>query len=267
MYKDYWGLKELPFENVPDPRFFYPSAEHQEALLRLFYGVNSRKGAVMLTGEVGCGKTVLSRTLIQDLPPDRYEVAVVANPSLAPIEFLREILYQLGQETTTESKVDLLHALNDQMVQNLNGGKDTVVIIDEAQAIDDPDTLEELRLLLNFQLNDRFLLTLLMIGQPELGDRIARIQQLEQRIAIKYHLGPLKEEDVQSYIQTRLEKAGVTRSIFADEAIEVIYRTSRGIPREINNLCDICLLLGFSSQAEEIDFAVVQKASQALRQV
>ena len=222
MYREYWGLKELPFENVPDPRFFYPSAEHQEALLRLFYAVNSRKGAAMLTGEVGCGKTILSRTLIQDLPPDRYEVAVVANPSLSPIEFLREILYQLGVEISTNSKLDLLHSLNDQVVKNLNAGRDTVVIIDEAQAIEDPDTLEELRLLLNFQLNERFLLTLLLIGQPELRERIARITQLEQRIAIKFHLGALKQEEVHSYIQTRLEKAGLNVRIFENNAADAV---------------------------------------------
>ena len=133
MYLEYWGFSELPFENVPDPRFFYPSGDHQEALLRMFYAVNSRKGAAMLTGEVGCGKTVLSRTLIRDLPQDRYEVGVVANPSLTPIEFLREILYQLGVESADGSNLDLLQALNDQVSKNLNAGRDTVIIIDEAQ--------------------------------------------------------------------------------------------------------------------------------------
>ena len=267
MYREYWGLKELPFENVPDPRFFYPSAEHQEALLRLFYAVNSRKGAAMLTGEVGCGKTILSRTLIQDLPADRYEVAVVANPSLSPVEFLREILYQLGVEISTNSKLDLLHALNDQVVKNLNAGRDSVIIIDEAQAIEDPDTLEELRLLLNFQLNERFLLTLLLIGQPELRERISRIRQLEQRIAIKFHLGALKQEEVPSYIQARLEKAGLVRRIFEENALDAVGRASRGIPREINNICDLCLLLGFGARAERIGIDLVQKVAQAIKEI
>ncbi len=267
MYKDYWGLKELPFENVPDPRFFYPSAEHQEALLRLFYAVNSRKGAAMLTGEVGCGKTILSRTLIQDLPPDRYEVGVVANPSLPPIDFLREILYQLGVDEPADSKLDLLHTLNDLVVKNLNANKDTVIIVDEAQAMEDPETLEELRLLLNFQLNERFLMTMLLIGQPELRERIARIKQLEQRISIKFHLGPLKLEETHSYIQSRLEKAGLKRKIFKEDAINAVYRATGGIPREINNTCDVCLLLGFGSQTEEIDADIVQKASQAVKQL
>jgi general secretion pathway protein A len=267
VYLDYWGFAELPFENVPDPRFFYPSVDHQEALLRMFYAVNSRKGAAMLTGEVGCGKTVLSRTLIQDLPQDRYEVGVVANPSLTPVEFLREILYQLGVESSAGSKLDLLHALNDQVSKNLNAGRDTVVIIDEAQAIEDPETLEELRLLLNFQLNDRFLLTLLLIGQPELKDRIMAIKQLDQRIAIKYHLGHLKNDETKAYVSSRLEKAGAKRKIFRDDAVEAIHKASKGTPREINNICDVSLLLGFGSRAEEVDTDLIQKATAAVKQI
>ncbi len=267
MYLDYWGFSELPFENVPDPRFFYPSGDHQEALLRMFYAVNRRKGAAMLTGEIGCGKTVISRTLIQDLPQDRYEVGVVANPSLSPIEFLREILYQLGVESADGSNLDLLQALNDQVSKNLNAGRDTVIIIDEAQAIEDPETLEELRLLLNFQFNDRFLLTLLLIGQPGLKDRIAAIKQLEQRIAIKYHVGHLKNYETKAYVSSRMEKAGAKRKIFRDEAVDAIHKAARGTPREINNICDISLLLGFGSRVEEVDTDLIQKASAAVKQI
>ena len=267
MYQEYWGLTELPFENVPDPRFFYPSADHQEALLKMFYAVNNRKGAAMLTGEIGCGKTILSRTLIQDLPPDRYEIGLITNPSLTPVDFLREILYQLGVEIQSDSKLDLLHALNDQAVKNANANKDTVIIVDEAQAIEDESTFEELRLLLNFQLNNRFLLTLLLIGQPELNDRVGRIEQLAQRIALKYHLGPLKREETHSYVQTRLEKAGAKRTLFKEEALEVLHRESGGIPREINNICDICLLLGFGAKAETIEAEEIMKAAYAIKQL
>ena len=233
----------------------------------MFYAVNRRKGAGLLTGEVGCGKTVLSRTLIQDLPQDRYEVGVVANPSLTPIEFLREILYQLGVESADGSNLDLLQALNDQVSKNLNAGRDTVIIIDEAQAIEDPETLEELRLLLNFQFNDRFLLTLLLIGQPELKDRIAAIKQLEQRIAIKYHVGHLKNYETKAYVSSRMEKAGAKRKIFRDEAVDAIHKAARGTPREINNICDISLLLGFGSRVEEVDTDLIQKASAAVKQI
>ncbi len=267
MYLEHWGLDELPFENVPDPRFFYPAAEHQEALLRLFYAVNGRKGAAMLTGEIGCGKTILSRTLIQDLPPDRYEVGLIANPSLSPVEFLKETLYQLGAETQSESKLDLLHALNSQVTNSLNAGKDTVVIIDEAQAINNPATLEELRLLLNFQLNDRFLLSLLLIGQPELREKIGSIEQLEQRISIKFHLGPLKSEETRSYVQTRLEKVNCKGTIFTEDALIAIHRASEGIPRSINNICDISLLLGFGSKTPKIGPDIVNKAASAIKQI
>jgi general secretion pathway protein A len=267
VYLEYWELDELPFENVPDPRFFYPSAEHQEALLRLFSSVNSRKGAAMLTGEIGCGKTILSRTLIQDLPLDKYEVGLIANPSLSPVEFLKEILYQLGAETKSDSKLDLLHALNNRVTNNLNAGKDTIVIIDEAQAINDPATLEELGLLLNSKLNDRFLLTLLLIGQPELRGKIGSIEQLEQRISIKFHLGPLKSDETRSYIQTRLEKVNCHRTIFTEDAMKAIHRGAEGTPRSINNICDISLLLGFGSKAPDIGADIVNKAASAIKQI
>ena len=264
MYQEHWGLKELPFENVPDPRFFYPSPEHQEALIRLFYAVNNRKGSAMLTGEVGCGKTILSRTLVQDLSGDRFEVGLVANPGLPPIDFLREILYQLGEQTDATSKLDLLHALNDVVVKNLNAGKDTVIMIDEAQAIENQDTFEELRLLLNFQLNDRFLLTLILIGQPELREKVGQIRQLEQRIAIKYHLGPLSTEETGKYIHYRLKKAGLQKEIITPETFPIICSATHGIPRDVNNVCDMSLLLGFSSGATEIDEGIAQKAVAAV---
>ena len=149
----------------------------------------------------------------------------------------------------------------------MNAGKDTVIIIDEAQAIEDQGTFEELRLLLNFQLNDRFLLTLLLMGQPELKDRIAKIEQLAQRIAIKFHLGPLKKEETHAYVTTRLEKAGAKRQLFKPEALDVLYRESNGIPREINNICDICMLLGFGAKAEQIDVQQMMKAAQAIKQL
>jgi len=180
---------------------------------------------------------------------------------------LREILYQLGVEPQTDSKLDLLHILNDQAAKNMKAGKDTVIIIDEAQAIEDQGTFEELRLLLNFQLNDRFLLTLLLMGQPELKDRIAQIEQLAQRIAIKFHLGPLKKEETHAYVTTRLERAGVKRQLFTSAALDILHQESGGIPREINNICDICMLLGFGAKVEQIDTEPMIKASQAIKQL
>ncbi|MBI3827511.1 MAG: AAA family ATPase [Candidatus Rokubacteria bacterium] len=171
MYEAYWSLTEPPFDNSPNPRFFYLSPEHEEALLRLVYAVRQRKGCAMLTGEYGCGKTTLSRALIQRLEAERYEIGLLTNPSWTPIDFFREILYQLGTETQERGKPELLHQLNDVFFRNYQAGRDTVVIVDEAQLIEDA-VFEELRLLLNFQTDDRFLVTLLLIGSPELAAKV-----------------------------------------------------------------------------------------------
>ena len=185
MYEEYWGLNTLPFENVPDPRFLYRSSQHEEALMRLLYATKSQKGAVMLTGEIGCGKTTLSRVFIQELSSDKYEIGLIANPCLSPIDLLKEILYQLGVDKSVDDKAGMLHALNEKMLENLNNGKKTIVVIDEAQAIESDVTLEELRLLLNFQLNEEFLVTLILIGQPELREKVAKFRKKRRRTKLK----------------------------------------------------------------------------------
>lgn len=259
MYEEYWGLNRLPFENVPDPDFIYLSSKHEEALMRLLYATKSQKGAAMLTGEIGCGKTTISRAFIKELSTDEYEVGLVANPMLSPIDFLKEIVYQLGCDKTAETKSNLLRILNEQMMGNLNHQKKTVLIVDEAQAIEDVNTFEELRLLLNFQLNDRFLLNLILIGQPELKEKVAKIQQLQSRIAIAYHLRPLDFQDTARYIIFRLKKAGMKNVMFTKEAIKKIFEYTMGVPRRINNICDLSLLVGYSSKAKVIDSKIIQR--------
>lgn len=261
MYLKYWGLERYPFENVPDPEFMYYSQEHEEALFRLIYAAKRRKGAALLTGEVGCGKTVLSKVFIQQLPDDEYDIGLMAYPALEPLDFLKELLNQLGLNNNTDSKADLLDTLNERMLENMKQDRTTLLIIDEAQLIS-RETFEEVRLLLNFQLNDRFLLTLILIGQPELRGIIKGMKQLDQRIAIKYHLNPLNSEEVAKYIDFRLGKAGLTKDIFTDQAVNDVYNYSQGIPRMINNVCDISLLVGFSAKAEVIDSEIVKKAVQ-----
>ena len=273
MYLEYWGLHELPFENTPDPRFLYLSPTHQEALVRLLYAIKGRKGASMLVGEIGAGKTVLSRSLIARLPADQYDIGLVTNPSLPPVDLLREILYQLGvttpsgdhlhqPENQASSKLALLHALNEHCLRNWRQGKDTVIIVDEAQCIDDLDTFEELRLLLNFQLNERFLLTLLLIGQPELKERIAMLPQLEQRIALRYHLTPLDAEGTANYIQHRLSVAQASRPIFTPDALRAVYDYTSGVPRRINTLCDFSLLMGANTQETMIEAKLITQLAQ-----
>jgi len=259
-YEAYWGLTELPFENVPDPKFYFPTAMHEEALHRLLYGVQTRKGALLITGEVGCGKTLLSRELSLHLSGQQYDVALIANPSFSTEDFLTEILYQLGIEPTT-SKVKLLHLLNERLLENYKRGKQTVVVIDEAQTIQEDQIFEELRLLLNFQLNDRFLLTLVLMGQPELNDRVMGLKQFAQRISIKYHLGYFSSQQTTEYIRFRLKAVKCTREVFTEEALDILFKHSGGIPRNINTLCDLCLLIGYMDRAASIDAKIVDRAA------
>lgn len=258
MYLEYWGLHKFPFENAPDPEFMYYSSEHEEALVRLVYAAKHNKGAVMLSGEIGCGKTMLSRVFIQQLPDTEFDVGLMTNPSLEPIDFLKEAIYQIGLNSQSNSKPELLNILNNRMLENTKNNRSMLLIIDEAQLIY-KDTFEEIRLLLNFQLNDRYLLNLVLLGQPELRDVIRGYKQLDQRIAIRYHLNPLSPGDTEKYISFRLEKAGRRENIFTPAAIEEMYSYSQGVPRKINNVCDLSLLIGFSVKAQKIDSDIVRR--------
>jgi len=227
----------------------------------LTYAVEERKGAAMLTGEYGCGKTVISRLLFDVLPKSKYEIGLVTNPLLSHKDLLQEICIQLGiKDPAGLPKPQMLAALNERFYDNINNNRDTVIMIDEAQAIDDLRTFEELRLLLNFQLNERFLITLILIGQPELREKINELEQFKQRLAIKYHLNPLNKEDTEKYIEHRLEIAGAEKEIFSDEAINLIWEYSEGIPRVINTVCDMCLLTGFIKRQDEVNGEVAKKA-------
>ena len=257
MYEAYWELSEPPFDNSPNPKFFYLSPEHEEALVRLVYTVRHRKGCGMLIGEYGCGKTTLSRALIQRLEAERYEIGLLTNPSWTAVDFLRESLYQLGVESKANTKAELLHQLNEVFFRNFREGRDTVVIVDEAQLIDDDSVFEELRLLMNFQTDDRFLVTILLIGSPELAGKVRRLKHLDQRITIRYHLNTLDAAHTSAYVAHRLRMAGRTTPVFTDEAVKLIFDFTRGTPREINNLCDVALLVGYTKRATEIGEKIV----------
>ncbi len=257
MYESYWELTEPPFDNSPNPKFFYLSPEHEEALVRLVYTVRHRKGCGMLIGEYGCGKTTLSRALIQRLEAERYEIGLLTNPNWNARDFLREALYQLGVESKETSKPELLHQLNELFFRNFREGRDTVIIVDEAQLIEDDAVFEELRLLMNFQTDDRFLVTLLLIGSPELAGKVRRLKHLDQRITIRYHLNTLDAAHTAAYVAHRLRMAGRTTPIFTDDAVKLIFDFTRGTPREINNLCDVALLVGYTKRATEIGDTIV----------
>ena len=269
MYEEYWGLSEMPFENTPDPKFLYYSPQHKEALSRLLYIVEQGKGAGMLSGVFGCGKTVLGRALFNRLNKNVYQIAFINNPHLKPVELLRAIARQLGAENLPEkitemSKDHFSEVIGDILLNNVKDGKETLVIIDEAHVIDDLDVLEELRLLLNFQAENRFLLTLLLMGQPELKERIHKNKQLSQRIALGYHLEPLSKEETANYMTHRLQVAGGGSALFAENCVEPVLENSGGIPRRINQICDLCLATGFQKKADRIDREIVREAVDSL---
>lgn len=263
MYEKYWNLQRKPFENTPDPLFLYHSGKHDEALMRLLYAVKERKGAAILTGEYGTGKTTITRSLLETLRSESgYEVVLIANPSLSVNEFLTEILHQLNVEGVPKKKIDLLRKLEAVLQENLRNQRHTVIIIDEAQNIKRKETLEELRMLLNFQLNDQFLLTLILVGQPEVKQTLNKIKQFKQRLSIRYNLKLLDEIETKEYIQYRLRVAGREIATFSDRSFQLIHTYSKGAPRDINNICDLSLLLGSFKNKAEIDQGVTEEVIQ-----
>jgi general secretion pathway protein A len=261
MYIQHWQLYEKPFELTPDPKYVYYAKAHEEALLRLIYTVRDSKGAMLLTGGYGCGKTVLSRVFLNELVgAGKYEVALITNPRYSAKELLVEIIYQLGGDRHDyKTKGELLHLFNEMIYRHLEEDKETIIVIDEAQAIEDIETFEELRLLLNFQQNTRFLLSLILIGQPELRARLKGLPQLKQRLVIDHHINPLEEADTYQYIDHRLKVAGAQREIFDVKAKKLIFRHSGGIPRVINGLADTALLVGFSENRKIVDEKLIQR--------
>ncbi len=256
-YLEHWRLKQYPFENVADPGFFFESEAYALAMQDMSDAILRRKGALMLTGEIGCGKTTLTQRVLLSLPEDRFDIAYITYPCLTPLEMLREINQQLGLASDGDNKNALLHTLQEHLAKNAATGRDTLICIDEAQSISSIETFEELRLLLNFQLADRFLLTLIFVGQPELQRKIEQLPQLRQRIALHLHLGPLSARDTTRYVLHRLHAAGCEQPILTRQAAESLYRHTRGVPRRINHLADRCLLLGMRQGASLLDSRLV----------
>lgn len=264
MYLQYWHLKEKPFENTPDPKFLYNSPQHEEGLSRLIYVVREGKGAGLLTGIYGCGKTLLGHALADELEKDVYRVAFLTNPRLDDIEMLRMIVYLLGASEVPTRKADLLMALGQIFDANLRDGKKTVIVIDEAHAIEQPSIFEEIRLLLNFQSRQQFLLTLLILGQPELKNKVESNKQLNQRIAMRFHLQGLTTEETAHYVHHRLLIAGAKAELFDEESLVLIHERSGGIPRRINQICDISLLNGMTRQSPIVGADIVREAITSL---
>lgn len=266
MYESYWGLNEKPFENTPDPRFIFYSNEHKEAIARLLYVVREHKGAALLTGEYGSGKTLLTRVLWHELQEEKkYQSVFILNPRLSGFEFIQEIVHQLGgNETQAANKIELFHALHKILYANHNAGKHSVIIIDEAQAIQDRDIFEEIRLLLNFQLDNAFLLTIVLIGQPELKYTVMSLPQFMQRMAVRFHLKAFSEPETKEYILHRMTVGGAKRALFEEASFGEVYRCSGGIPRRINTICDLALLVGFGKNSNSISQSIITEINQDL---
>ncbi len=258
MYRDFYGLREKPFSKTPDPRFLYRSAKHAEALARLQYAVDEQD-MVLLTGEIGSGKTMLSRALIDSLDASYYPVLII-NPRLSPSQLLRTIALRLGMNEAGRYRHGILDGINAKLYELFDAGRRTVLIIDEAQLIPGKSTFEELRLLTNFQLDDRNLLALVLIGQTELRDRLDRRQYkaLRQRIGMQFHLTALDEAETREYVKHRLRVAGREAALFDDAAIALLFEHSEGVPRLINTLAGNALVEGFGRGAAQIGREVME---------
>ena len=260
MYKDYWKLKEFPFENIPDSRYFFASRAHQEAITRLLFCIESHKMLAVLTGEYGSGKTVVCQTVINRLPTNVHKVAMLLNPRMDSVDLTREIVAQLGEPVASTSKYDVLRAFKAVLDRHAQSGHHCTVFIDEAQLVMNAETLEDLRLLLNFQSPDQASFSMVFSGQSEFNDMLKSIPQMKQRVCLKFHISNLEPDEVQPYIEHRLTAAGGQAGLFETDAMEEIARISKGNPREINVLCDLCLLFGFMTHAGKIGVDLVAEA-------
>lgn len=263
MYTGFFGLTSQPFSIAPNPDFLFLSPRHAEALAHLRYGLGEAGGFVLLTGEVGTGKTTVSRCLLQELT-DKTEVAFILNPTLNELELLAAICDQLKirYKKSDASLKMLTDKITNRLMKNHQAGKNTILIIDEAQHLQ-PAVLEQLRLLTNLETNTKKLLQVILIGQPELQQLLQRqdLRQLAQRITARYHLMPLTEQEVQQYISYRLQVAGCSRPVFTSSAVKKLFQLSGGIPRLLNLICDRALLGGYSQQKALIDAGLVSQAA------
>lgn len=255
MHETYWGLKEPPFSLTPDPRFLFMSRAHEDAIMMLHYAITRNKGAALLAGDIGLGKTTISRKLLDLLDPVRYRIVMIVNPILTPVQILQEILSQLGEETNSRNRQVLVQELHNTLIAYYERGQRVVVIVDEAHLIKSATTFEELRLLLNCQMNDQFLMSLLLFGQNELRPKIAKVPALEQRMAVRHSLQPLDLNETADLVLHRLRVAGYTgeMSLFTPDAIYEMNKVTQGYPRLICQLADNALLMGMARKVKNID--------------
>src|SRR5215468_7346499 len=264
MYLSFFGLNEKPFAITPDPRYLYLSERHAEALAHLLYGINEAGGFVQLTGEVGTGKTTIVRSLLAQTPKNA-EIALILNPKMTAPEFLLTICEELGigvPDAAMDSLKDLVDILSGYLLRAHASGRRVVVVVDEAQNLA-PTVLEQVRLLTNLETNTRKLLQIILIGQPELRELLARneLRQLAQRITGRFHLDPLSKSEAAAYVRHRLRVAGSTSDIFTAAALREIYRLSGGVPRVINVICDRALLGAYTQDRHHVTAGLIRNSA------
>ncbi len=261
MYESFYGFREKPFNTTPDSRFFFPSHKHAEALNSLIYAINERKGFVVITGEIGAGKTTICRTLISKMD-ENTKIALITNTHLSCKELISIILEDLEVDYRDGTKAKLLSQLNQYLISELAQNCNVVLIIDEAQNLS-PKVLEEVRMLSNLETETEKLIQIILMGQPQLKSKLEmpNLLQFKQRVAVHYHLYPLDKEETRGYIRHRLALASNNSddSTFTDDALDAIYKYSGGVPRVVNLLCDSALLSGFVYEAKSIDAKIIEE--------
>ncbi len=265
MYCEYFGFVRRPFEMTPDPSFLYLGEAHREGLATLVYGVQSGKGFVLLTGEVGTGKTTLLHALLAQLDSTTAS-AFIFNPKLSPMDFFEMLFQEYGIDRKCRGKAEYLMALNEFLIERLANDEQTLLIIDEAQNLS-PEMLEEIRLLSNLETPTSKLIQIILVGQPELNELLSRdeLRQLRQRIGLRHHLRPFNEREMRDYVGERLAKAGYTgKALFKRSALRELFSSSRGIPRIINNICDAALLQGYARELATVDGTLIREAARNL---
>ena len=270
MYQQFFGFREHPFNITPDPRFLYLSNEHKEALAHLRYGIEQRKGFLLITGEIGCGKTLLCRTLLQSLDPEVYESAWLYSSYMTPAQLIRSILKELDMPISKLPENDHWEALNNFILNKAQKGKEIILIIDEAQNLSF-ELMETIRLLSNLETHQRKLLQILLVGQPELKIKInqPQLRQLKQRIQVYYDLQPLSKAETQNYINHRLslvsQRPDCPKITYG--SFKAIYKYSKGVPRVINHLFDKTLMSAYGRMSQRIEKQDVKKAIQDLERL
>jgi len=265
-YLDFYELNQEPFSNAPVSRFYFGSAQHAQALMRLTHAVSNMKGLAVLVGDIGAGKTTLARRMLDSLPEEEYEAAllVIIHSGITAGWLLRRIALQLGVESPAEEKLALLSQLYQRLVKIYEQGRKAVVLIDEAQMLASRELMEEFRGLLNLEVPERKLLSFVFFGLPEIEENLRLDPPLAQRVALKYRLESLKSEDTEAYVQHRLRLAGAPRIPFTASAVEAIHAYARGTPRLINTICDNALFEGFVARTRELDDKAIERVARDL---